>query len=218
MRDENCGVVPVVDAVGRLEGILTDCDIVVRGLIDESTLRRIEDVMTDDVSAVTEDEPLTSVLDLMEESRFRRVPVVTATTGCSASSAWRTSPTAPTTTRICRTRSSGSRPGARSGACSAEAVAVGGAGDVCPGRRRGQGSRAVASPGRPARPRALVVAGEGLRPSIVRSATDTSLLLGSTVPGVQRARWGPPGRSASLGPAMRARVSSAFVVCSLFVG
>ncbi len=76
MRDENCGVVPVVDAVGRLEGILTDRDIVVRGLIDESTLRRIEDVMTDDVSAVTEDEPLTSVLDLMGRKQIRRVPVV----------------------------------------------------------------------------------------------------------------------------------------------
>jgi CBS domain-containing protein len=76
MRDENCGVVPVVDAAGRLEGILTDRDIVVRGLIDESTLRRIEDVMTDDVSAVTEDEPLTSVLDLMGKRQIRRVPVV----------------------------------------------------------------------------------------------------------------------------------------------
>jgi CBS domain-containing protein len=76
MRDENCGVVPVVDAAGRLEGILTDRDIVVRGLIDENTLRRIEDVMTDDVSAVTEDEPLTSVLDLMGRKQIRRVPVV----------------------------------------------------------------------------------------------------------------------------------------------
>ncbi|MGZ6140886.1 MAG: CBS domain-containing protein, partial [Myxococcaceae bacterium] len=76
MRDENCGVVPVVDSAGRLEGILTDRDIVVRGLIDEGTLRRIEDVMTDDVSAVTEDEPLTSVLDLMGRKQIRRVPVV----------------------------------------------------------------------------------------------------------------------------------------------
>ncbi len=76
MRDENCGVVPVVDGAGRLEGILTDRDIVVRGLIDESTLRRIQDVMTDDVSAVTEDEPLTSVLDLMGRKQIRRVPVV----------------------------------------------------------------------------------------------------------------------------------------------
>ena len=76
MRDENCGVVPVVDVAGRLEGILTDRDIVVRGLIDETTLRRIEDVMTDDVSAVTEDEPLTSVLDLMGRKQIRRVPVV----------------------------------------------------------------------------------------------------------------------------------------------
>ena len=76
MRDENCGVVPVVDGAGRLEGILTDRDIVVRGLVDEVGQRRIEDVMTDDVSAVTEDEPLTSVLDLMGRKQVRRVPVV----------------------------------------------------------------------------------------------------------------------------------------------
>ena len=76
MRDENCGVVPVVDGAGRLEGILTDRDLVVRGLVEEGTLRRIEDVMTDDVSAVTEDEPPTSVLDLMGRKQVRRVPVV----------------------------------------------------------------------------------------------------------------------------------------------
>lgn len=76
MRDENCGVVPVVDGAGRLEGILTDRDIVVRGCVEENAQRRIEDVMTDDVSAVTEDEPLTSVLDLMGRKQVRRVPVV----------------------------------------------------------------------------------------------------------------------------------------------
>lgn len=77
MRDENCGVVPVVDASGRLEGILTDRDIVVRGVAhDRAHELRIEDVMTDDVSAVTEDEPLTSVLDLMGRKQIRRVPVV----------------------------------------------------------------------------------------------------------------------------------------------
>jgi CBS domain-containing protein len=77
MRDENCGVVPVVDTAGRLEGILTDRDIVVRGVAHDRALDlRIEDVMTDDVSAVTEDEPLTSVLDLMGRKQIRRVPVV----------------------------------------------------------------------------------------------------------------------------------------------
>jgi len=77
MRDENCGVVPVVDVAGRLEGILTDRDNVVRGVVKESFHQlRVEDVMTDDVSAVTEDEPLTSVLDLMGRKQVRRVPVV----------------------------------------------------------------------------------------------------------------------------------------------
>src|SRR6185312_3287470 len=45
MRDENCGVVPVVDSAGRLEGILTDRDIVVRGVAhDRARELRIEDV------------------------------------------------------------------------------------------------------------------------------------------------------------------------------
>ena len=77
MRDENCGVVPVSDAAGRLEGLLTDRDIVVRELVSETfAQRRVQDVMTDDISAVTEDEPLTSVLDLMGRKQIRRVPVV----------------------------------------------------------------------------------------------------------------------------------------------
>ena len=77
MRDENCGVVPVVDGAGRLEGILTDRDIAVRGVSHENIVQlRVEQVMTDDVSAVTEDEPLTSVLDLMGRKQIRRVPVV----------------------------------------------------------------------------------------------------------------------------------------------
>ncbi len=77
MREENCGVVPVCDAAGRLEGILTDRDIVVRGVANESFAQlQVQEVMTDDVSAVTEDEPLTSVLDLMGRKQIRRVPVV----------------------------------------------------------------------------------------------------------------------------------------------
>jgi len=76
MREENCGVVPVVDSLGRLQGILTDRDIVVRGITEDLQSSRVEDVMTDEVSAVTEDEPLTSVLDLMGRRQVRRVPVV----------------------------------------------------------------------------------------------------------------------------------------------
>jgi CBS domain-containing protein len=76
MREENCGVVPVLDLAGRLQGILTDRDIVVRGITDDLRSSKVEDVMTDEVSAVTEDEPLTSVLELMGRRQIRRVPVV----------------------------------------------------------------------------------------------------------------------------------------------
>jgi len=76
MREENCGVVPVVDGAGRLQGILTDRDVVVRGIADDLRGSRVEDLMTDQVSAVTESEPLTSVLDLMGRRQIRRVPVI----------------------------------------------------------------------------------------------------------------------------------------------
>jgi CBS domain-containing protein len=76
MREENCGVIPIVDTAGRLQGILTDRDIVIRGVTDDLRTSKVEDVMTDEVSAVTEDEPLTSVLDLMGRRQIRRVPVV----------------------------------------------------------------------------------------------------------------------------------------------
>lgn len=76
MREENCGVVPVVDSLGRLQGILTDRDIVVRGITEDLRTSSVEDVMTDEVSAVTEDEPLISILDLMGRRQIRRVPVV----------------------------------------------------------------------------------------------------------------------------------------------
>ncbi len=76
MRDENCGIVPVVDGEGRLLGVLTDRDIVVRALAQQNTAARVADVMTDEISAVTEDEPLTTVLDLMGRKQVRRVPVV----------------------------------------------------------------------------------------------------------------------------------------------
>ena len=78
MRAENCGIVPVVDEHGRLQGVVTDRDIVMRTLAEgRSPVEvRVSDVMTDDVEAVTADTPLRNVVDLMGERQIRRVPVV----------------------------------------------------------------------------------------------------------------------------------------------
>ncbi len=78
MKDEDCGIVPVVDERGRLRGVLTDRDLVIRTLAEgrppDTLLAR--DVMTDDVEAVTQDEDIHSIIALLGRRQVRRVPVV----------------------------------------------------------------------------------------------------------------------------------------------
>jgi CBS domain-containing protein len=78
MKEEDCGIVPVVDERGRLRGLLTDRDLVIRTLAEgrppDNLLAR--DIMTDDVEAVTPDEDIHSIIALMGRKQVRRVPVV----------------------------------------------------------------------------------------------------------------------------------------------
>jgi CBS domain-containing protein len=78
MKDENVGIVPVVDEGARLVGVLTDRDVVVRAFADERqpTSFRVSDVMTDDVEAVTPEESIHEIIELMGRKQIRRVPVV----------------------------------------------------------------------------------------------------------------------------------------------
>jgi CBS domain-containing protein len=78
MKDENCGIVPVVDESHKLLGVVTDRDIVIRTLAEgRSPIEvSVEDVMTDDVEAVRPDEELKDVVELMGDKQIRRVPVV----------------------------------------------------------------------------------------------------------------------------------------------
>jgi CBS domain-containing protein len=78
MKEEDCGIVPVVDESGRLRGLLTDRDLVIRTLAEgrppDNLLAR--DIMTDDVEVVTPDEDIHSIISLMGSKQVRRVPVV----------------------------------------------------------------------------------------------------------------------------------------------
>ncbi|MBM7112682.1 CBS domain-containing protein [Archangium primigenium] len=78
MKDEDCGVVPVVDERGRLRGVVTDRDLVVRVLAEGRALEglQVQDVMTEEVEAVQPHETLTTVIALMGQHQVRRVPVV----------------------------------------------------------------------------------------------------------------------------------------------
>ena len=77
MRDENIGAVPVVED-GQLLGIVTDRDIVVRGIADgrEPSDTRVEEVLSEEVESVSPDTDVTDAADLMASRQIRRLPVV----------------------------------------------------------------------------------------------------------------------------------------------
>lgn len=78
MRDEDCGAVPIVDAEGRLQGLVTDRDLALRAFTGPRSVDglRAGDVMTEDLQAVMPEEDLHGVIDLMGRRQVRRVPVV----------------------------------------------------------------------------------------------------------------------------------------------
>jgi CBS domain-containing protein len=79
MRDEKIGDVLVTDPQGKLCGIITDRDIVVRAVADEGNdldQLRAKDICTDQIVTV---EPMTDVdeaVRLMTDKAIRRIPVV----------------------------------------------------------------------------------------------------------------------------------------------
>jgi signal-transduction protein with cAMP-binding, CBS, and nucleotidyltransferase domain len=76
MEHHDVGALLVV-ANGRLVGIATDRDLVVRGLakrLDPDT--PISEVMTTDVTTVQGSEDVTEALKILREVRFRRLPVL----------------------------------------------------------------------------------------------------------------------------------------------
>jgi len=77
MKDQDTGVVPVVDGK-RIIGLITDRDIVVRGLAEGRNLEnmRVNELMTRSVRSVREDASVNEVLTMMGNSEIRRVPVV----------------------------------------------------------------------------------------------------------------------------------------------
>ena len=77
MRDQNAGVVPVVDDK-KVVGLVTDRDIVVRSIADgkDPNKVRVSEVMSKNIHTVKEDTAVSQALDLMSKSDIRRLPVV----------------------------------------------------------------------------------------------------------------------------------------------
>jgi CBS domain-containing protein len=77
MDELNVGVIPVCEGE-KLVGMVTDRDIVVRGVAQEFDLKttKLADVMSANVRCATEDQDIEEILDQMADSQIRRMPVV----------------------------------------------------------------------------------------------------------------------------------------------
>jgi CBS domain-containing protein len=75
MREEDTGAVPVVED-GRVVGMVTDRDIVIRAVADGDFEATIDDIVTDDVVCATPDMSTADAAELMGEHQIRRLPVV----------------------------------------------------------------------------------------------------------------------------------------------
>ena len=77
MKNSDTGVVPVVDGK-KIIGLITDRDIVVRGLAEGKDLEnvRVNELMTKSVRSVREDASVNEALELMNSAEIRRVAVV----------------------------------------------------------------------------------------------------------------------------------------------
>lgn len=76
MRDGDMGAVPIVDN-NKLVGIVTDRDIVVRGVSESlASDAAISNVMTTELFTVTSDDFAFEAIRLMGDKQIRRIPVV----------------------------------------------------------------------------------------------------------------------------------------------
>jgi CBS domain-containing protein len=77
MDELNVGVIPVCEGE-KLVGMVTDRDIIVRGVAQERDIRstKLADVMSTNVRCAKEDQDVDEVLSQMAETQIRRMPVV----------------------------------------------------------------------------------------------------------------------------------------------
>jgi len=77
MKQEDCGSIPVVEA-GRLVGIVTDRDIVIRGVAagTDPKTERVSTIMSADPVTIGADDNVTEAEKIMADRQIRRLPVV----------------------------------------------------------------------------------------------------------------------------------------------
>ena len=77
LAERRIGAVPVVDAAGRVKGIVSERDIV-RALAADSTVldRQVEALMTREVKTCSLQDTVADLMEVMTHGRFRHLPVV----------------------------------------------------------------------------------------------------------------------------------------------
>ncbi len=76
MKQHNVGMIPVVEN-GQLRGVITDRDLVVRGIADKKpNSQQVADVMTNAPVTGTPDMSVDEAARLMAQHQIRRLPVV----------------------------------------------------------------------------------------------------------------------------------------------
>ena len=76
MIDNDCGMIPVVDADNRPLGVVTDRDIAVRLVATGKADASAADAMSTPCHSVAADSSVQDAVKLMESAKIRRVPVV----------------------------------------------------------------------------------------------------------------------------------------------
>lgn len=78
MGDNHIGCVPVCEDGGKIVGILTDRDIILRGIACEKDAKTtpVSDIMTTKVIRTSPDADIKDVAYVMAENQVRRIPIV----------------------------------------------------------------------------------------------------------------------------------------------
>ncbi|GAB7386763.1 CBS domain-containing protein [Bacillaceae bacterium] len=77
MRDYNVGIIPVVGEGNQLLGVVTDRDIVVRGVAEKRNASTpVEEVMSNDLAVANPGMTVDEAANMMAHRQIRRLPVV----------------------------------------------------------------------------------------------------------------------------------------------
>lgn len=78
MGDKQIGCVPICENTGKIIGIVTDRDLILRGVACDKDAKStpVSDIMTKEVIRTSPDTDIAEVAEIMAKNQIRRIPVV----------------------------------------------------------------------------------------------------------------------------------------------